>query len=266
MRGVDGASWNNKRLRGVAFAFQVRKHVIEAQRDVAKNVLTNDPSGPAALNNGKHRWPEMAVIFRASALPGFGEWLAWVSAANNVGAVFSAINGAHIVMNGNFRPVLFQNRTAERVDFAERDGLHTRPFETQRKAANAGKEIENAHSSDRASDSIFRLERLKLFHRHQKQSDKIVCISGHVRGTLVATRDNSFGQFSRCIGFLLWCHRPTSILRFIEHVSFYDSNALGVPLGIRVAASAGQDAVVKPRLRAEPNRRPQVDLEKHGID
>jgi hypothetical protein len=84
MERPDGASWNNKRPAGVALSFQVRKHVIEAHADVASNIFSNDPRGPELSHEPTKFWPEMAVIFLASALPGRGERLAWVSAANNV--------------------------------------------------------------------------------------------------------------------------------------------------------------------------------------
>jgi|TARA_R100000093_G_scaffold14503_2_gene8288 hypothetical protein len=84
VRGIDGASWYNKRPRGVAFAFQVRKHFVEAHVDVARHVFSNDPTGPDGSHEPISLWPEMAVIFRASALPGETKWLAWIAAGNNV--------------------------------------------------------------------------------------------------------------------------------------------------------------------------------------
>jgi hypothetical protein len=74
--GVDGASWNNKRLDGVAFTFQVRKHSVEFHRDESSNVLTKHPSGPGFVYNSEHLRPEITVILLASALPGLGKWLA----------------------------------------------------------------------------------------------------------------------------------------------------------------------------------------------
>jgi hypothetical protein len=86
VRGVDGASWNNKRPAGVALSFQVRKHIVEAHADVPRNILSTYPSGPEFSHEPTKFRPEVAVIFLASALPGCGEWLARsrVSAANNV--------------------------------------------------------------------------------------------------------------------------------------------------------------------------------------
>ena len=84
MRGIDGASWNNKRPAGVALAFQVRKHAVEAHVDVPSNIFSNDPTGPDGSHDPMHFWPEVTVIIRAFSLPGVTEWLAWVSPANKL--------------------------------------------------------------------------------------------------------------------------------------------------------------------------------------
>jgi hypothetical protein len=84
MRGIDGASRNNKRPAGVAFAFQVRKHLVEAHADVPSNIFSNDPTGPDGSHEPMHFRPEVTVIFLAAALPGLTKWLAWVSPADDV--------------------------------------------------------------------------------------------------------------------------------------------------------------------------------------
>ena len=84
VRGIDGASWYNKRLAGVTRSFQVRKHVIEAQADDSRSIFAKNPSGPDTLDNAEHFRPEVAVICLASSLPGHTEWLARKSAANKV--------------------------------------------------------------------------------------------------------------------------------------------------------------------------------------
>jgi hypothetical protein len=78
--GIDGTSRNNNRLAGVTDSFQVRKHLVERQRDDSSNVLTNNPTGSDLLYNSKHFRPEVTVIFLASSLPGCTEWLARKSA------------------------------------------------------------------------------------------------------------------------------------------------------------------------------------------
>jgi len=75
VRGVFGASWNNKRLHFVAFTFQVRNTIVESHVDKTSDVLSNDITGLAFGNNPKHFRPEVTVIFLASSLPGAGERL-----------------------------------------------------------------------------------------------------------------------------------------------------------------------------------------------
>ena len=70
VRGIDGASWNNKRPCGVAFTFQVKKHLVEPQRDVTSNIFANNKSGSFLLNKLKHCRPEVAIVFNAFLLAG----------------------------------------------------------------------------------------------------------------------------------------------------------------------------------------------------
>jgi hypothetical protein len=84
MGSFDTASWNNKRLRGVTFGFQVKTHIIECHVDEATNVFDNDPSGFFVLNNFIHVRPEVSVIFLAFLLPGEGERLTGDSSTDEV--------------------------------------------------------------------------------------------------------------------------------------------------------------------------------------
>jgi RNA 3'-terminal phosphate cyclase len=81
--GVDAASWNIKRLAGVALTFQVSKHLVERQIDDSRHILTKHPSGPDFRYNSAHFRPEVTVIFLASALPGDRKGLAGESPGNN---------------------------------------------------------------------------------------------------------------------------------------------------------------------------------------
>src|SRR5690606_4166988 len=108
------------------FTFQVRKHIVEAQTDVSSNILSKHPSGPEFPYKAKHFRPEMAVILRASALPGNTERLARVSSANNVNCslivnhpVFlQPLLGqfSNIVVYRNAWPVSFQYFLTVRLD------------------------------------------------------------------------------------------------------------------------------------------------------
>jgi hypothetical protein len=121
VRGTEGASWKYKRPRFVVFGFQVSQHAIEAQREVASNVLTKKPAGPAFGKQAAHLWPEPAVIFRAAALPGIAEGLARVAGGNNVGALGVA-DIVDIEVLVGFGEVAAANRIAKRVDVASPDG------------------------------------------------------------------------------------------------------------------------------------------------
>jgi hypothetical protein len=76
VEGTDGASWNNKRLGGVVFTFQVSQHVVEPHTDVTSNIFCNDPSGPDFFDKSEIFRPESAVIILAFSLPGSAKWLA----------------------------------------------------------------------------------------------------------------------------------------------------------------------------------------------
>jgi hypothetical protein len=121
VRGVNGASWNNKRPCGVTLSFQVRKHVVEAHADVPSNILSNDPRGPEFSHEPIKFWPEVAVIFLASSLPGSGERLAWVSAANNVNWSVNvrSFQCPHVRKARHIRPMLGQYRTGKWLILAE---------------------------------------------------------------------------------------------------------------------------------------------------
>ena len=137
VRGIDGRSRYSKRPCGVAAGFQVRKHLVEAHRDEPSNIFSKHPSGPELVHEPKHLRPEMAVIFRASALPGNGERLAREASGNKVR--WSNMGGRqrpHVVMTRHVGPVLRQHPPAIVVGFAERDrrweACH---FKSEREAA-----------------------------------------------------------------------------------------------------------------------------------
>lgn len=88
MRCVDGASWNNKRLRLITFAFQIREHLVEYQASVpsnkAANVFTDDPSGTKLAYDAKHLRPEVAIIFRAAPSSSLGKRLTWEASREEI--------------------------------------------------------------------------------------------------------------------------------------------------------------------------------------
>jgi hypothetical protein len=146
VRGADGASRNNKRPCFVAKCFQVRKHCVEPQSDVPNNILSKHPSGPEFFDKPTIFRPEMAVILRASTLPGTAEGLARIAPADKVNwPCIPGVQVAHIFVDGHTWPVLAKHGSAVGVDFAEGDGSHPGSFESKGESADAGKEVEDKH-------------------------------------------------------------------------------------------------------------------------
>lgn len=73
---LDGASWNNKWLHGVALTFQVSLRAGECHAGEMSNVFTNDPSWLCLLYDAKHARTEVAVILRSLLFAGDAERLA----------------------------------------------------------------------------------------------------------------------------------------------------------------------------------------------
>jgi hypothetical protein len=98
--GIDGTSRNNKRPRGVADAFQVRKDIVEFHRDDSSNIFTNDPSGLGFPNNSQHFRPDRTVICLAESLPGDTERLARKSTCEQVNpGVVGSVEGEDVGMD-----------------------------------------------------------------------------------------------------------------------------------------------------------------------
>jgi len=75
VRGIEGTSRNNNRRERLVIAgFQIRKHRVEEYPPFVSNeaidVLCHDEGWPEISYNAKHLRPEIAVILRASSLPG----------------------------------------------------------------------------------------------------------------------------------------------------------------------------------------------------
>jgi hypothetical protein len=139
VRGIDGASRNNKRDRFVADAFQVRKHVVECHRDEASNILAKDPSGPEFFSKPAHFRPEVTVILRAPLLPGNGERLAREAAGDDVDrSKVIAFQPTNIRGDSNPGEVFREHLLAVRVDLAESHRLDApRPAGGERETADA---------------------------------------------------------------------------------------------------------------------------------
>lgn len=143
--GIDGTSWNNKRLCGVTVARQVSQHCVEPHRDVPKHIFTNDPSGPDSFDNIEHCRPEVAVIVRASALPGMAEGLARVAASKDgssskPGKRFSLSHVAKVWDAGTFE-FLREDFAGIGFDLTEFDRAKTGVLRRNGKASNTGEQV-----------------------------------------------------------------------------------------------------------------------------
>ena len=119
---------NNKRLCGVVSAFQVSKHLVQSQGDVAINVFANGPSRFCLCNNSEHFRPEVAVILMRLLLSRSAEGLAWVSSGKDVNTcVIFTIQFPYISMFFNVWPVLVENLYTLVVDLAKSYSLNASP-------------------------------------------------------------------------------------------------------------------------------------------
>tara|TARA_R100001129_G_scaffold3648_1_gene3522 strand:+ start:498 stop:974 length:477 start_codon:yes stop_codon:yes gene_type:complete len=140
--GIFGTSWNNKRLAGVVFSFQIRKHFVETHRDVTSNILCKHPSWPALLYNSEHLRPEVTVILLASSESGIGKRLARISSGTEERlAKLSCVEVFDVSMNRNVWKILFQYLLSIRFIFNKLDGPESVPPCCQCKSADATKEI-----------------------------------------------------------------------------------------------------------------------------
>jgi len=143
MRRPDGTSWNNERPAGVTRCFQRRKYGVEAEFNVAINILANDPSRPDFSYESMHFRPEVTRIGFSSFLPSDAEGLAGIAATDDVDGFDSVmvksplVELSDVVVNGGCRPVLVEDAAAKEVDFAEGDGPHSGALEAERESADA---------------------------------------------------------------------------------------------------------------------------------
>jgi hypothetical protein len=107
VRGIDGASWNNKRLDGVSRVFQVSTHLVECHIDDSSNIFANDPSWAYFPYDSKHLWPEITVVCFASSLPGTRKGLAGEPPSDNVNcSIIFSLDFSYVVNYRYIRPML----------------------------------------------------------------------------------------------------------------------------------------------------------------
>ena len=128
------ASWNFKRPRFVAFAFQVREHSIENHLSLvinARDIFANKPPCLAIPDNSKHAWPEEAVILRSASAAGEAVRLAGKAGADDIDSSVSApIEPPQIEMNFAIWEILAQHHAAIAIELAECHGFNAGALET----------------------------------------------------------------------------------------------------------------------------------------
>lgn len=139
-------SRKSNRPRLVTDGFQIIKHRVECHTDEARNIFTNDPTRSEFVNNSEHFRPEMAVISRASSLPGDTERLTGEPAANEIHwreDIFAHFS--NVAMLWDVWPVLVEDLSAIVIYLHLPPALHACPLQPQVEAADACKEGTESH-------------------------------------------------------------------------------------------------------------------------
>ena len=154
--GSDGTSWNKHRLDFVSVTFKVVADALQGKglaesvsrnsvdlvektsltlhwrylalldhREDASNILSNDPRGLYLINAAEHVRPEVAVIFRASSLPGITERLTRESSREDVDSPlpFAEIGLCDVFIAFRIWVPIVQYGLPEGVDLAVEDVL-----------------------------------------------------------------------------------------------------------------------------------------------
>jgi hypothetical protein len=146
VRGVNGASWNNKRLAGVRFSFQISKHAVERHTDDPRHVLKKQPTGPDTLDNSEHIRPAVTVIRKAAALPGTRERLTGEAPADEIDVFeLTAVHLPYVAVPDDERPVGRKHPLAILVDLHLAHARHTGTLKAKRKPSDTREQIKEIH-------------------------------------------------------------------------------------------------------------------------
>ena len=89
-------------------------------REDSTNILTHDPIGSHLVNAAVHERPEVAVIIRASSLPGITEWLARETSREDVDLAppFAEIGSGDVFITFCVWKPILKHGAAKWVDLA----------------------------------------------------------------------------------------------------------------------------------------------------
>jgi hypothetical protein len=151
VRGSNGASWNKHRLDGISVTLKVVADALQGKglsqsvssnsvclveqrplslhsrylalldhREDSSNVLSHNPTGPDCVDAAEHIRPEVAVILRASPLPGVTERLAGKAPCEHVdlSPPFGEVCCCDVFIRFCIWVPIIQHRTPEGVNLA----------------------------------------------------------------------------------------------------------------------------------------------------
>jgi hypothetical protein len=136
----DSSSRNTERPCGVATALQVVQGPVQSEAYETINILSNNPRGPDFQNESHKIRPEITRVSNASSRTSAGERLARPASKNNVNCsnIFTS-QCFDVLENRHIRPVLPQDRPAERVYFTHCNDAPALGFEGQVESADSRK-------------------------------------------------------------------------------------------------------------------------------
>lgn len=153
MRRIDTASWQYRRPAGVALSFQVSKHLVECQLDEATNVLNDDETGPHNAKDASNFRPEVAVVCRASLLPGDRKGLTGDAPTDKINCTeLVTMHVLQVVDMHCCGPVMLQHAGTKRVDLDVSDHLPPHPFGSEGEAADARANLNDPHGVLRSAE------------------------------------------------------------------------------------------------------------------
>jgi hypothetical protein len=127
VRSPDRPSTHHKRPDGVSLTLQVRTDSVNPPSAESTDVLSENPTGSKFFHKpGELRPKPRAGPFDSFAFPSDGDVLAGESSTDEIGLQSSQsvpCEFSDVFPDGDIRPVLSEDFSAERLNFAEADGL-----------------------------------------------------------------------------------------------------------------------------------------------
>ena len=145
VRGANGGSGYTVPLRVIPERSDFPEHLIQSARAKGADVFDDDPRRPAFFDEPAVLAPEAGSLpAKSGALACGADVLAGEASANNVNwPDIPSVEVAHVIEDGNARPVLAEDGSAVRLDLAEGDGSHPGSLKAEGEAADSREEVED---------------------------------------------------------------------------------------------------------------------------